>query len=440
MAERFEKAARLLENSGRVRILSHYDADGISSAATLSKALLRKGIGFHVSLIKGLDEEFIGELNEEKNKVIVICDIGSGKLAEIERLNAKVVILDHHQTDEDSSKIMQINPHFFGMNGAYVLCSSMLCFLLSLALDERNWDLVPLALAGGIGDKQHLGGFKEANAKILESAVEKGEVEVRRGILLEGKAIDAISNSIDPYLGMEEKDVEKLLAETNIDPSTMIEDLGASETRALATHLTVRLVEMGARSESLENLVGEVFWIEKLERSANSLSSDVDACGRMKRDDIGVRLCFGDEEALKEIRELKKEYEDNVMAAVLKLRDGNGFRKTNLQFFYCDIPRIAGAVAGIGMQYFLDQEKATFGLSVLQNKTKVSCRGTKYLVGRGLDLATACRDAASAVNGNGGGHAIASGATIPKGQEDKFLGIVDEIIGAQFSGSGDRPT
>jgi nanoRNase/pAp phosphatase (c-di-AMP/oligoRNAs hydrolase) len=49
-----------------------------------------------------------------------------------------------------------------------------------------------------------------------------------------------------------------------------------------------------------------------------------------------------------------------------------------------------------------------------------------------LDLAEAFKVAAGSLEGSGGGHAVASGATIPKGTEDKFLDSVDSIVEGQL--------
>src|SRR5205807_2489979 len=95
--------------------------------------------------------------------------------------------------------------------------------------------------------------------------------------------------------------------------------------------------------------------------------------------------------------------------------------------------RKLGSVAGTGMQFFFDQSKPVLGLSVLDGVTKVSARGTRSLIAAGLDLAAALREAASEVDGNGGGHNIASGATVPKGKEEKFLLRVDEIVARQLA-------
>ena len=63
---------------------------------------------------------------------------------------------------------------------------------------------------------------------------------------------------------------------------------------------------------------------------------------------------------------------------------------------------------------------------------KVSARGNKLLISRGLDLSMALRKAAESVGGVGGGHTIASGASIPPGSEEMFLAYVDRMVGEQL--------
>jgi len=50
-----------------------------------------------------------------------------------------------------------------------------------------------------------------------------------------------------------------------------------------------------------------------------------------------------------------------------------------------------------------------------------------------LNLSAAMKKAAGALNGVGGGHNIAAGATIPKGKEEEFLDLLEQEIKAQLS-------
>ncbi|RZN16451.1 MAG: DHH family phosphoesterase, partial [Methanosarcinales archaeon] len=66
------------------------------------------------------------------------------------------------------------------------------------------------------------------------------------------------------------------------------------------------------------------------------------------------------------------------------------------------------------------------------NTVKVSARGNQDLVRRGLNLAKALSTAAKKVEGTGGGHDIAAGATIPSTAKDEFIIHLNEEIKKQI--------
>ena len=106
-------------HKGEIRILSHYDADGIASAAIVVKALQRAGIRFHLTLVKQLVDSTMQSLAEEKRDFVVFLDMGSGHTEIIKRYlpNTDVVVIDHHQTQGELSgtRILQVNPLDFGI-------------------------------------------------------------------------------------------------------------------------------------------------------------------------------------------------------------------------------------------------------------------------------------------------------------------------------------
>ena len=76
LAEAAELAAQMLAEHDYVRVISHNDADGITSAGIICNALYRRGIKFRASIISHLDEVFIRTLDDTAT---VFCDIGSGQ-------------------------------------------------------------------------------------------------------------------------------------------------------------------------------------------------------------------------------------------------------------------------------------------------------------------------------------------------------------------------
>ncbi len=314
--------------------------------------------------------------------------------------------------------------------------------LFAAMADDANWDLAALALAGLIGDKQHLNGLLGYNAYMVETGKKKGIFDEKRMLKFsEGTIKSALMEDLDPYIAnltAKEDKVTEFLKNMNLDPDTMIGDLNVSQKRLLSSAIMIKLMAMNLQPEIVEGIITNKYWLPNWNLYATDLSNYINSCGRMNEMGTGLALCLGDERALMTAKKLRQTYKEEVRRGVLKLEVEGTKHKRSIQFFYCDNPSLAGAQAGLGMMYLFDQEKPVFALSVVEAETKISCRGTKYLVSKGLDLSSACRRAAQEVGGRGGGHPVASGATIPKGKEEVFLELADDIIEGQLHGKGDN--
>ena len=55
-SDELKHTCKAIRSAGRLRVVSHYDADGIAAAAVISGALVREGRQFHLTMAKGLDE------------------------------------------------------------------------------------------------------------------------------------------------------------------------------------------------------------------------------------------------------------------------------------------------------------------------------------------------------------------------------------------------
>lgn len=437
LLDRARKAANLVDGASRVRVFCHYDPDGTTSASILARALLRRGKRIHVSMAHALDRASATRLNEETNELLIVSDMGSAQLDLLEGLSYPVVVLDHHKPIRDSDKVAHVNPHFEGVDGAREMCGATTTWLFTLVLDEANWDLAGPAAAGAIGDKQAVGGFVGVNAALFGEAIERGILVPERRLALRDLPLKrAIAQSIEPYfrgLAGRPDVAAEFLRTTGFDPDASLKQLDAAARRKLTSVLAVRLLEQGPAAEALETLVGDRHWIEPDQMYAQDLEAVVNGCDRLGQEGLGLAVCLGDREALAKGEKLLDEYTSRVLGYLVGLESKGLFSRKHIQFFYCDDASLAGSVAGTGMQFFFDQSKSTVGLSVIDGVTKVSARGTRALIAAGLDLAEALREAAAEAGGNGGGHNIASGATVPKGKEEKFLARVDEIVARQLA-------
>ncbi len=426
-----------MDGVSRVRILCHYDPDGTTSAAILTRALMRRGKRVHATMSHALDKAAAERMRAESNELLVVSDMGSAQLDLLESLGYPVIVLDHHRPLRDTEKLVHVNPHLFGVDGAREMCGATTTWLFSLVLDEGNWDLAGIAAAGAIGDKQDIGGFSGVNGALFAEAIERKILTPERRLSLrDGPIAEALARSISPYfrgIGGRRDAAATFLKEAGFEPEVPLRNLDPAQRRRLTSALAVRLVEQGAAPEALDVLVEDRYWIEPERMYAQDLEAYVNGCDRLGHEGLGLAVCLGDPDALARAESLLDQYSSKVLGYLVRFETEGLYAKKHIQFFYCEEPTIAGSVAGAGMQFYFDQSRPVLGLSVMERQTKVSARGTRALISRGLDLAAALRDAAAALDGNGGGHDIAAGATIPKGKEEKFLNAVDEIVGVQIS-------
>jgi len=423
---RLDKAAEAIAKSilhcGSMRVISHNDADGITSAGLICSALLRAGIPFQATLLNRLDESVISGLEGP----VVFCDMGSGKPELISRVKGECFVLDHHRP-VGTLNCMHLNPHLFGIDGAFELSAAGTVYSVVRHMGN-NADLAGLALVGAMGDRQAMIG---ANRSILEEAVASGAVEIRAGLKLseDGPVVEVFSRSVEPLLDFT-GDSEKTGAFLNdLSIEGNVQDLTGDDLSRLGTALTLKLLMQG--SFAADSVLGEVIRL-KHEVVENSLElvQLLNACGNRDVPGLGLTLCLRDANALGEARRLAAEYKGHIQREIGLLRERNVLMK-NIRYLKMEKMEAGAVVSGLGIRYLF----ADLPLITLNHKdemVKISARGTKPLIARGLDLSVALKTAAEAVGGEGGGHTIASGASIPPGMEDKFLSLVDEIVGSQL--------
>jgi RecJ-like exonuclease len=417
-----------------VRVLTHYDADGISSAGILANVMVRKGIRFQLTLSKSLDEETIERVGRGA-KCLVLADMGASFLPQLEALEAKVVVLDHHAPTGTSDKVIHVNPHLFGIDGMTSGCAGAVCMMFALAMDERNWDLLPIAFAGIVGDRQHIRGLSGINRHLLEGGLSRRILQLRAGSLLpEGRLADELAEGFEPYLVGVSGDMQgamSLLKEAGVPEDASLVQLGETERRKLSSLVALRLLGQGCTTSAMEEQITDRYYFPGWGMTADDLAQLLNACGRSDREGVGVALALGDAKALKAAEALRKEYRRAVLSGMQAISTEGVSKMENLQWFVSTNPSLSGVLCGLTMQFIGDCGKPTIAISYHGDKVRVSSRASFRLLEKGVDLSSGLREAASEVGGQGGGHAVASGATLPKGTEQRFLARLDAILGRQ---------
>jgi len=164
-------------------LISHFDTDGITSAAIMIKTLKKLDKTFTVQIIKSLEKEFIENL--PRDKIILFLDLASGSLHNIAESNLQdIFLIDHHEISHDQQipeNVYIINPELhekqkISASGVtYLFCKELLREKEAGAIKQT----AKLAILGMIGDTLE----KEID-KLNHDILTDTEIKRKRGLLI----------------------------------------------------------------------------------------------------------------------------------------------------------------------------------------------------------------------------------------------------------------
>jgi len=457
-----KRCADKVREEKKVRLVSHIDADGLASAAIATKAIKRAGIEVKVDFVKQLDKLILARIGKARSGVVVFTDLGSSMIGEMAEYAFTPIILDHHippDMDSESGDLdFHLNPHFFGINGAYELSGSGVAYIFAQALaeDQENRDLADMAIVGAIGDLQDkkCRRLVSVNRQILEEASELGIISYEKDLRIFGRQTRPIQRmlqySAEPHLpgitgdgrgcfdffsrmGISLKDADGMRWRRWID-------LLPDEKQRIVSGLVEHCVNHGVNG--VERLIGEVYTLSREPvgselRDATEFSTLLNSTARYGEAQIGLEIAMGDrEEAYKRSKELLREHRRNLTAGINFVRENGITVLENIQYFNAGDnikETIVGIIAGMSANTLSTENLPIVGFAKCDDGLKVSARAPYSLVKRGLNLANAITVSAKQVNGSGGGHDIAAGGVIPENQINLFLTMLDEEVGKQIN-------
>ena len=299
-----------------IHVHSHVDADGLSAAGIMGKALLRAGASFRLRLERWMDEKVADRIAAENAPLAIFTDMGSGYLDLLgERLaNRDIVILDHHKPIEEvPSGFVQVNPHVHGIDGTRDISGAGVAYFAAKAMDKNK--------------ERKLG---SVNQTIVEDAVKSGFLEVETDLLFFGRetrpihqALARTTNPFIPEISGEEDKSYAFLVNLGIDLKRndkwrALRDLSPEEKKKLLSAIADHLVSKGLAGDIAFDLVGEVYTLTHEEpwtplRSAREFSVLLNATGRMDKAGLGAAICMGDrEKCLEEAIAVIQDYRSTI--------------------------------------------------------------------------------------------------------------------------------
>ena len=432
------QAADTVRSHDFINVFSHYDADGVSAAAIIAKTLMRAGKEFRITLFTTLNDQNMGTIRNTKSECMILTDLGASYIDQLDALACDVVVLDHHTVIAEAGRICYANPHLYGIDGMTSGCGATMAFLFSIAMDEGNWDLVQVAFAGIAGDRQHIKGLTGLNAYLLEEGVKRGFIEEMPGSLIpSGRLSKALFLSTDPYIrgvSGNSEGVDKLLADAGVPPDADYRSLTDEQRRKLSSLIAIKLADQGVLEVSMEEISRTRYYLKGVDMDAEQFSAILNSCGRAGLGGMGVSAGIGDREAIDNGASIDADSNASVVEAICHLDSAGLNEMENIQWFDSSDSGFTGMLCGIAMQCIGNPGKPTVGVNKSNDPVNLSSRGMWVQLDAGVDLAVAMREACASVGGEGGGHKIAAGGSVPLDSLDRFLKNLDDIVGKQKLG------
>jgi RecJ-like exonuclease len=403
-----------------IQIVSHLDADGLSSAAIMASVLIQIEKYFQITFVKRIKPELIEELKKREPKIVIFTDIGSGYLDMLKELKCDVIILDHHEIESSPSENMiHINPLNFDVN----LSGSGTTYLLAKEMLQNN-SLAPLAIVGTLGDVSY-----STNSKLFETPL----IEIEVGLNLFGRFSRPLYKAIEfsgiPDISEQSKAIQ-FLSEVGINPQKngewrTLSDLDGAERE----RLTDAIVKESLKHEKYrkELIFGDVLTLKNFPdelKDAKEFATILNACTNMNEPAVGIALCLGSKKALESARGLVKGYR-KLIGNYIKWIENNPkvIRQTESATYLLAGDAINENIIGtIVSMLFKPSEKTLIGFANAEDGIKISARS------KDIDIHRVILEAARVCRGSAGGHKNAAGATIPSETEEKFIETCENLL------------
>ncbi|MDQ3976374.1 MAG: DHH family phosphoesterase [Thermoproteota archaeon] len=463
-----EKLRSTVEGGNEVSIITHLDADGITSGSIMAMALRRMGARYSVRAVSDMNSSVVEKMKADGRDFYILTDLGAGWASHLKQaLGDKWIVIDHHEIIEEEiladNEAQILNPWKFGIDGGREVSAGGLAYMVASTLDLKNRNLSAIAVVSAVADRQDQGDKKSffgLNAEILKTAQSLGLVSVDLDIILTGRETrplhEALAYSLFHYIdGLTgNKEACYLLLKNagiklkhNGGRWRVLAEFSQDEKSAIVEAVSNFVATSDKRISDilLQELIGYVYTLAGEDkrsqlRDAREFSTMLNACGRIGKAGVGISICMGDRNtALSAGEELMSRYKMTL--------------RNNISSMFSEKWRLAddGKIIFVIGDGILEEGMLGAASTMLSGSPSLPGRilfvrtltkdGTyKFSSRKCLDcksqanLGMIMRQRSKALNGAGGGHSAAAGCSIPSYALEEFIaGIKAEINDPKFA-------
>jgi hypothetical protein len=423
--------------------VSHNDGDGLTSSALVCKTMGFLKLPcvqriydrskpwseyFKIELPKnrGVDVVIISDLGAEEKQ---ICDI-FGEYPDI-----SVFILDHHKVSTAETvetypeNIHSMNPARFGYDGLRDIAGSTLTYMFCKGLAQRATKLAWLPVVGMAGDTlKRPSEYQTFNRKVLDEAIAEDQVSEHDGLSLFGgmadKTLDgSLLHSILPFVSKASGDADRareLVAQAGIGPEKGILDLSTDEVSAMSATFGDFIKGDSILINGRDGLFHHAFEFNLM----LSIVGDHDSASALR---------FIDKKGpTKTEITAYYEYIDTLVAYLAQIATEGGVEGEHYRFYdFKDTPRqLISDIASYTSVNGLAGDEKLLIIAARESETmeKMSFRCSEtFVASNKLGANDIIARLKPGYGGQGGGHGLAAGWTLPIANFSQFVQNLQEI-------------
>lgn len=444
---------QVIQEKEPLLVVSHYDADGLSSASIFTQLLFRLDVPFQLVFVEQTYPETLELLPFKDYKFVAFLDLGSGYKNYIRNFTQErhVLIVDHHVpvTEEQWEGLVEINPHIIGVDASTQTSSSTISYAVFEHFLGEDASLLPVAIVGALGDRLDVGdrfSLVGLNREIVEKGKRLGIIEESISLRLFGakkrSIVDALASTMEPYipgLSGNPSACIRFLESIGISPresgnARMVASLSQEEVKHLASELIKYMITQGVNVKEAEKIFGYNYY-DKREPDKSPLKDlreyafVLNALGRLDHYGTALAINLGHrgkfmvraEESIKEYRRLLAKQLSRI------LENQENLAKHGLQSIVYlideNLPKLTGPLSSIIASEFAPalrkSGKTIVGVASLVNneKYKISFRR----IYENIDIGNLLKKYSMELGFIGGGHPAAGGALIDEKTLEKLL-------------------
>ncbi|MEM3160446.1 MAG: DHH family phosphoesterase [Nitrososphaera sp.] len=455
-----DKIRSVVEAGSEIAVVTHIDADGITSGSIMATALARMGAKYTVRTVSDMNPATIDRMKAEDHEFYIITDLGGGMAANFRKaLGDKWVVIDHHQIPEqeivtdDAGQVM--NAWKYGIDGGIEVPAGGMAYMVASALDRKNRDLSCLAVVSAVGDRQDQGdkrSFTGLNSEILDTAKSMGLVNVDLDIMLTGRETrplhEALAFTSFPFidgLTWNRDNCYSIFKNAGIklkeNGRWRVPAEFSQEEKSAILDAIAKFVATSNKSSTgvIDDLIGYVYTLAGEDkrsqlRDAREFATLLNACGRIGKPGVGVAICMGDRNAMltageeinAQYRTTLRNYISAIFSEKWRVTDDGANAFVNGDGLV--VQDMLGAVSSLLSGSPTLAGRLVFVRTLAPDGTyKFSSRKSLGCASR-ANLGLVMRHCAESAKGTGGGHAAAAGCRIPSSSLDSFLSCLKAAV------------